>query len=291
MALPNDHLNDLFRAFLVQELNAGGGGSNVTVSNLPTVQTVSFSTSITANFPLVQTVSWTGGQPLVQTITQFSTISTVNSTTVALGANASFVGTSEDALLYNSVSVLIFSSADSATDGLYIEQSIDNSNWDIADYMEVKANQAYCFRVGLVAEYFRVGLINSSTTQTTLRLETRKSPAPFHLETGRSNAPSKFSILGATVASNVAVVSAPGTSKSILLRSISATNDSATINRAAIKDGTTSFYEMVTAANGGGFVKEFRNGRVLTVNTALNAALATALTTTYITAEYVTVKV
>ena len=88
------------------------------------------------------------------------------STTTALGANASWTSTSEEVLNFGRITGTVF--ADVAGT-IYVEQSPDNTNWDVVDSWSVSANAGLGFSVELVARYVRVRFLNSATAQTTFR--------------------------------------------------------------------------------------------------------------------------
>lgn len=100
------------------------------------------------------------------------TVSTNNSSTATLLAAAVFTGTAEDALNYNEIRVSLIASHASATDGLSIQQSSDNSNWDFADTYTIAAATAKTFAVPRQARYVRVVYTNGGTNQSSFRLQT-----------------------------------------------------------------------------------------------------------------------
>jgi hypothetical protein len=89
------------------------------------------------------------------------------STTTALAANASVTLGPWDALNYKYVNVSVF--ADQAGT-LYIEQSPDNTNWDISESISVSANAGQAISREIVARYVRVRYVNGATAQTVFRL-------------------------------------------------------------------------------------------------------------------------
>ena len=89
------------------------------------------------------------------------------STTTALAANASWTSASEEVLNFGRITGTVF--ADVAGT-IYVEQSPDNTNWDVVDSWSVTANTGMGFSVELVGRYVRVRFLNSATAQTTFRL-------------------------------------------------------------------------------------------------------------------------
>lgn len=100
------------------------------------------------------------------------TVSTNNSTTTPLAGNAAFTGTSEDVLNYNEIRITVIASHASANDGLSIQQSSDNTNWDITDTYTIPATTSKTYSVPRQARYFRVVYTNGVTLQTSLRIQT-----------------------------------------------------------------------------------------------------------------------
>ena len=88
------------------------------------------------------------------------------STTTALAANASWTSTSEEVLTFGRITGTVL--ADVAGT-LYVEQSPDNANWDVADSWSVSAGAGLGFSVELVGRYIGVRFLNGATAQTTFR--------------------------------------------------------------------------------------------------------------------------
>ena len=57
---------------------------------------------------------------------------------------------------------------------IYVEQSPDNTNWDVVDSWSITANEGMGFSVELVGRYVRVRFLNGATAQTTFRCFTWK---------------------------------------------------------------------------------------------------------------------
>lgn len=98
--------------------------------------------------------------------------STGNSTSVNLGAGATFTGTGIEASpTYGTVSVCIFSSHSSATNGLKFQASIDNTNWETTEeytYLAGNGLQSYSFAPS--GRYFRLTYTNGATETTKLAI-------------------------------------------------------------------------------------------------------------------------
>jgi hypothetical protein len=100
------------------------------------------------------------------------TLSEVNSTSVVLGAGATFTGDGEDVTGFVEVRVSVFSDVASAIDGLKIEYSADNVNWDHKDVYTVPANKGKNYGVQRVAKYYRIVYTNGAAGQAEFRLST-----------------------------------------------------------------------------------------------------------------------
>jgi hypothetical protein len=60
---------------------------------------------------------------------------------------------------------------------LYIEQSMDNANWDVSTSYPVVANDGKGFKEEVYGPYVRVRYVNGATPQTAFRLTARFSSA------------------------------------------------------------------------------------------------------------------
>jgi hypothetical protein len=98
-------------------------------------------------------------------------VSTANSTSANLGANAIFTGTSEDVSQFSSIAISVFSSHASATDGLSLQQSSDGSNWDITDVYTISAAAGKTINIQVTAKFYRVVYTNGGTLTTSLRIQ------------------------------------------------------------------------------------------------------------------------
>jgi hypothetical protein len=91
----------------------------------------------------------------------------VGSTTTALAANASITLGPWDAIDYRSICISVF--ADQAGT-LYIEQSPNNTNWDVSEAISVSANVGQGIIREIAARYVRVRYVNGPAAQTVFRL-------------------------------------------------------------------------------------------------------------------------
>ena len=102
----------------------------------------------------------------------YGVITTNNSTSTPLGISGTFTGTGEDISDYNTVGVSVFTDQDSATAGLQIQFSSNNTNWDINNNYKIFANQGEYHAVQVKARYCRIVYTNGGVAQTTFRLQT-----------------------------------------------------------------------------------------------------------------------
>lgn len=102
------------------------------------------------------------------------TISSVNSSTAALGSNGVFTGTGEDVSQYASIVVNLIADQASATNGVALQFSSDNTNWDISEtftYDSTLINAGVSYVVAPKAQYFRFKYTNGTSAQATFRLQ------------------------------------------------------------------------------------------------------------------------
>lgn len=108
-------------------------------------------------------------------------ISLLNSTTATLGIAGVYTGTGEDVSNFSEMRISVFSDQASATDGLSIQQSTNNTNWDIVDTYTIAASTGKTFVVPRQARYFRIVYTNGGTGQGAFRLQSilnRTATAP-----------------------------------------------------------------------------------------------------------------
>ena len=119
-------------------------------------------------------------------ITELQTLLVISagnsSTTLLLGTASTpadiFTGTSVDLTPYASGVVSILADQDSATDGLSIQYSSDDTNWDHAHTYTITANESRGIEFGPEARYMRIVYTNGVTAQGTFRLQTLLSKLP-----------------------------------------------------------------------------------------------------------------
>lgn len=95
-----------------------------------------------------------------------------NSSTVALGANATFTGSSIEIKNYAAINVAAFSDVSSATDGLKMQFSPDGTNWDHEHTFSVTGNIGVSYAQAAELRYFRIVYVNGATPQSLFRLTT-----------------------------------------------------------------------------------------------------------------------
>ncbi len=97
-------------------------------------------------------------------------------TTTPLAASATYTGTSKDLLLSRAGFVSILTYADQAGTA-YIEQSLDNSNWDLTESVVVSASTGTKLKKEAVARYVRAKYVNGGSAQSTFRFGWRHAIA------------------------------------------------------------------------------------------------------------------
>jgi hypothetical protein len=109
------------------------------------------------------------------------TVSTANSSAVALTGGAAFTGTSEDVSGYSSIEVSVFADQASATGGLSLQLSSDGTNWDHTRVLTVAASVGQALVITPNARFFRIVYTNGATPQTAFRLQTVYRAVPVNL--------------------------------------------------------------------------------------------------------------
>lgn len=186
-------------------------------------------------------------------------ISTANSTTATLGANAQFIGGSEDVHHYEAVEVSIYSlHASQTTGGVELQWSTDNSNWDIKEVWTYAASGNFSICTRPKGQWFRLVYQNGGTAQTVFRVQTSYSwVSPFsnhHQENERItiNGVSykvKWSGINATAAGDNTVVAAVPLKKLRVLSIAFVTDGALTIS---FKSGANVLIQPMAFAKNGG---------------------------------------
>lgn len=110
---------------------------------------------------------------------QAGTIITGDSTSTVLANGAIFTGEPFPTDRLTSITVSVFTSHASATNGLQIQQSTNGTNWDIVDSYTIAVTGAgggVTYNVPVTAAWARVVYTNGGTLQTTFRLQTIAQP-------------------------------------------------------------------------------------------------------------------
>lgn len=172
-----------------------------------------------------------------------NTVSTNNSSSSTLVNDAVFTGTGEDISSYSSVSVQVFASHASATDGLSMEFSTDSSNWDEKHIATIAAATEREFIFPCHAQYFRIVYTNGGTTQTSFRLQ-----VILHVQslTGSSHA----------LDMNVAADDVGALVKSVLIAQAAGSGEFVPVQATAAGNLKTSIEEVDTSASGLGKVED-----------------------------------
>jgi len=94
-------------------------------------------------------------------------ISTGNSTSDILAAGGVFTGSGEDILDFSEITISIHANVPSATDGVAIQFSFDNSDWHTTDeFTHLGLGKFKTWKVQRVARYFRLVYTNGAQDQT-----------------------------------------------------------------------------------------------------------------------------
>jgi hypothetical protein len=109
-----------------------------------------------------------------------ATVSTVNSTSAALGAGATFTGTPEDVSQFASLSVSYYIQPYTATGNIFVQFSNTASPFypvsnTVTTVTGLTAN-GFTLDTTMTCQYFRVSYINDSTPQTTLMIQSIYHP-------------------------------------------------------------------------------------------------------------------
>ena len=92
------------------------------------------------------------------------------STTTPLGIGGVFTSSSIEILSYGKISGLCFADQASAANGLEIQQSLDDTNWDFSTQFSVVASTGFSFSVPVTGRFVRIRYTNGAVAQTTFRL-------------------------------------------------------------------------------------------------------------------------
>lgn len=165
-----------------------------------------------------------------------NTVSTVNSTSVNLGAGGIFIGTAEDVSNYSSVTINIFSDVDSAGTGAKFEFSPDGTNWNFITSATCTGNLKFTTTIPVAAKYFRTVYTNGSSVQTSFRLQTiyqttqEQDQTPLSIDLyGRLQTTNPFTILDITQINNCASISTNPSYENLF------------IDQSVVNGGTTSY--------------------------------------------------
>ena len=90
-----------------------------------------------------------------------------DSTTTALGASATYTGSSVETSGYKQIVGTVYADVDGT---LKIQQSSDGTNWDVETSISVTGGSGKGFSIEVVAPYMRVVYENGGTAQSAFRL-------------------------------------------------------------------------------------------------------------------------
>lgn len=111
-------------------------------------------------------------------VTQITTLSANNSTTVNLAANSVFTGLGDDVSGFGTIIVSVFSSHHSAGGGLEFQASNDNVEWYTIKSYTHNAASAVSHTLAPVFRYFRVRFTNSNAATTSFIIQTYYKQGP-----------------------------------------------------------------------------------------------------------------
>lgn len=106
-------------------------------------------------------------------ITSNGLISVNNSSSAPLGIGVVFTGVSDDVTEWGEARVSVFADQPGAVDGLQMQQSSNNTNWDNVDSYSIPASAGKTFSVALSLKHFRVVNTNGGVAQAAFRLQTK----------------------------------------------------------------------------------------------------------------------
>lgn len=153
------------------QVTSFGGGTQYTDAGIPPTHPVGPTLEFN-NAGTWATIGSANPLPVTVSSNPLSIVSTNNSTAATLLSGAVFTGTGEDVLAYSEMRVTVFSNVASASDGISIQQSSDNTNWDITDTYTIAAATGKTYVVPRQARYFRIVYTNGGTNQASFRLQT-----------------------------------------------------------------------------------------------------------------------
>ena len=104
---------------------------------------------------------------------------TNNGTDTPLAAGATWTGTGTDLTGYSAISLLVESDQASATDGLVVQYSTDNSDWHDGEAYDIPANATKFFTPPKQSQYYRVKYTNGAVDQTLFHLHCFLSENPI----------------------------------------------------------------------------------------------------------------
>lgn len=139
------------------------------------------------------------GAILANPVAGASVVSTSNSTAAPLGANGVWTGTGELVADFASIVVYVDSNVASAANGLSIQFSSDNTNWNESkNYSYAASTGAHSYPEFPRAKYFRIVYTNGASAQAYFRLQTihhYTAVTPKHTTLGTSLSQDEVAVL------------------------------------------------------------------------------------------------
>lgn len=145
------------------------GGANLAGATNYRIRATSVITG-TATIKVIESVN-TASVYVANAAPSGNVISLLNSTTTPLAIGATYTGIGEDVNNFSEMRISVIANVASATNGLSIQQSTDNTNWDITDTYTIDAGVARTYVVPRQARYYRVVFTNGGNIQASFRLQ------------------------------------------------------------------------------------------------------------------------
>jgi hypothetical protein len=171
--------------------NSAAPGAN-NIGTLPAVATTA-APAYTNNDQVALSTDLSGNLRTTGAASLAGLVSTNNSSTTPLGANAVFTGVGDDLTNFVTVEVFIFSNQSSAANGVSVQFSTDNTNWDSVSTHTLTGGTPLSFQYRAIARFFRVVYTNGAIAQGTFRLQSVLKPTE-----GTTKLPVSDGITGAT---------------------------------------------------------------------------------------------
>lgn len=207
----------------------------------------------------------------------YGAIDTNNSSTTPLGSNGVFTGTGVDVTNYASISVYVTTDQSSTTNGLQLQFSTDDTNWDLILDRPITitipgTSNAFNFTSQVRGQYFRVVYNNSTTAQTTFRLQTIYNAQTI-------NSVDLISSVIGNVGRHKPIICSPDGSLNVCINDpVSSFGDLRTVSPTPITQfdfvyGLNTNYVLSTTATGGTITNVNQSAEMITTTTSGSSAI------------------